>query len=413
MSENGYLLAVPQTHQAEVIRLVHNPPFSGHLGINKTKQRIATQFYFPKLKPKIVQYIRSCHACQMVAPKCTAERQPLQPVQVLEKYPFQDISIDILGGDLPMTSRRNKYLLTIICNVSKFPHAIPLRNLKAETIAEALIQFFSLFGICKTIRMDQMPSFRSEILTALRNKLGIQAEFSAPYHCISHGTVERLNRTIEGILKKFLADHSRDWDQLINLLLFALRETPNESTKYSPAQLVFGRKLRGLMAVAREIWERGDPMEGRLKMSTLKYLEKLNQDIETALQAASDNVKEAQARMKANYDRAVTVRELAPNEQALILLPTEASKLTSAWRGPYQVLRRCENNNYELDLNGRRTIFHINQLRKYNPRVDDSAADPVSMIITESADDGELTDDDAGGSGQQGRQAASSKSANN
>jgi len=101
-------------------------------------------------------------------------------------------------------------------------------------------------------------------------------------------------------------------------------------------------------------------------MSTVKYVEELNRHVETTLRAAGVNIIEAQAKMKEAYDKASTVRELQPEELALILLPTEGNKLLAQCRGPYRVIRRCENNNYyELYLSGCRVIFHMNSLRRY------------------------------------------------
>jgi len=401
-SESAFQLIVPATHENEVIRLAHDMPLSGHLGIKRTTQRIASQFHFPKLKFKVTKHVKSCHKCQMTAPKRVDHRQPLQPIKILEKYPFEDISIDIVGPTLPQTPRKNKYLLTLVCNVSKWPHAIPLRNLKATHVADKILEFFCLVGFPKVVRMDNFSTFRSELLTALRDKLQIKALFSAPYHSESHGSVERTIKTLEDILKKFLTENPRTWDQLIPLLLFAIRSVPNESTKLSPSQLVYGREMRGLMSLTRELWTNGDPMEKGLKMSTVNYLAKLRTDIETALGVAKENVEQAQAKMKRAYDKSATIRELHEGQLALILLPTDGTKLTAAWRGPYTVLKRCENNNYQLDVNGRRATFHINELRLYHEReggVSDDAR--VNMIINEYDDD-EPTADDAGGTTQQG-----------
>jgi len=50
------------------------------------------------------------------------------------------------------------------------------------------------------------------------------------------------------------------------------------------------------------------------------------------------------------------------------------------------MLKCCENNN-QLDVNGRRVIFHINELRHHNEFEDnDSDSAQVSVIITEGTD---------------------------
>ena len=53
----------------------------------------------------------------------------------------------------------------------------------------------------------------------------------------------------------------------------------------------------------------------------------------------------------------------------MVLLPTSTSKLLAQWQGPYPVIRRIGNANYEIDMTDRRKrkrIFHVNMLRKWH-----------------------------------------------
>ena len=144
-------------------------------------------------------------------------------------------------------------MLVIIDNLSRWVHITPLRSLKASVIADALIECFSYMGIPQVIRMDNMPAFKSELFKAVRDKLGIDAKFSAPMHYESHGRVERVQATIESMIKKFAHENPSNWDQLIPYLLFAL-EVPYSATGFSPAEMVMGRKMRGPLQVVRDTW---------------------------------------------------------------------------------------------------------------------------------------------------------------
>jgi len=93
---------------------------------------------------------------------------------------------------------------------------------------------------------------RSQLMTKLRERVGVHANFSAPFHFQSHGGIERANLTLETMLRKFMIDNPKNWDALVPFLLFALRKTAHCGTKFSPNELVFCRKLRGLLEVARE-----------------------------------------------------------------------------------------------------------------------------------------------------------------
>jgi len=139
-----YSLVLPESYQRQVLQAAHSHPLAGHFGRNKCLARVSDQFWFPRMKTKISDYLKKCHECQVTASIKTKERAPLQPVHILNAHPFLDISIDVLGGNLPVTARRNKYLLTIVCSNSKWTEAKPMPNCKAQTIADKLVEFFRL-----------------------------------------------------------------------------------------------------------------------------------------------------------------------------------------------------------------------------------------------------------------------------
>ena len=121
----------------------------------------------------------------MVKPIRKSERAPLQQMDILPDSVFSDVSLDFIGSELQMTKRRNKYIMVVICNLSKWVNIMPLKSLRAEEIADNLLQYFSDVGIPKVVRSDNMPSFRSELMDALCKKLNIQQKFTIHQRTIS------------------------------------------------------------------------------------------------------------------------------------------------------------------------------------------------------------------------------------
>ena len=74
-------------------------------------------------------------------PNQTLPKAPLQPIPAFEE-PFSRVIVDCVGP-LPKTKSGNQYMLTIMCASTRFPEAIPLKNIKAKTIVKALIKFFT------------------------------------------------------------------------------------------------------------------------------------------------------------------------------------------------------------------------------------------------------------------------------
>jgi transposase InsO family protein len=87
--------------------------------------------------------------------------------------------------------------------------------------------------------------------------LKIEPIRTSPYHPQTDGLVERFNSTLKSMLKKMAKDDPTEWDRWHPYLLFAYREVPNESTGFSPFELLFGRHVRGPLDILRKSWEAG------------------------------------------------------------------------------------------------------------------------------------------------------------
>ena len=151
-------IEVPSSFRPHIHSLAHDTPMSGHLGINKTYQRILEHFYWPNLRKDVDEFCRSCHTCQVVGKSNqTLPKAPLPPIPAFEE-PFSRVIIDCVGP-LPKTKSGNQYLLTVMCTSTRFPEAIPLRNISVKTIVKALIKFFTVVGLPKSIQSDQGSNF--------------------------------------------------------------------------------------------------------------------------------------------------------------------------------------------------------------------------------------------------------------
>ena len=187
-------IVVPKSYRHEILSIAHESPMSGHLGINKTYHKIINHFYWPGLKSDVSKYCKTCHTCQMVGkPNQTIPKAQLQPIPAFDE-PFSRILIDCVGP-LPRTKSGNEYLLTIMCTSTRFPEAIPLRNIKTKSIVKALIKFFTFVGLPKSVQSDQGSNFMSGIFQQVMHELGIKQYRSSAYHPESQGALERFHQT--------------------------------------------------------------------------------------------------------------------------------------------------------------------------------------------------------------------------
>ena len=79
-------IVVPKCFRNDVLNLAHSLPLAGHLGVNKTYQKVLTHFYWPGLKQDVVNYCKSCHTCQVAGkPNQKPGTAPLKPILAIEE----------------------------------------------------------------------------------------------------------------------------------------------------------------------------------------------------------------------------------------------------------------------------------------------------------------------------------------
>ena len=213
-----------------------------------------------------------------------------------------------------------------------------LRNIDAESVAEELVKLFARVGIPREILTDQGTNFTSWLLAEVYRLLHVKGLRTSPYHPQTDGLVERFNQTLKEMLRKTASEEGKDWYKLLPYVLFAYREVPQESTGFSPFELVYGREVRGPLDVLKETWESTQDT----KEDVLSYVMLMRERLEKMASLVQTNMAKAQDQQKRWYDRTSRKRVFQPGEQVLALLPTSISKLTAQWQGPYRSSRLWE-----------------------------------------------------------------------
>ena len=86
-------------------------------------------------------------------------------------------------------------------------------NIWFDTSIILLSQVFSHFGLTgETVDSNRGTHFSAAIMTELWWLLGVKAKLHIAYDSRSSGRVERSNKTIIRILRKYVAANHKDWD---------------------------------------------------------------------------------------------------------------------------------------------------------------------------------------------------------
>ncbi len=354
-------LLVPKSRREMLFQAAHCTPMAGHLGEAKTRERLMARFFWPGLHENVRRWCAACRECQLVNPPATA-KAPLRPLPLME-VPFERIGMDLIGP-LERSARGYRFALVLVDYATRYPEAVPLRSISAKSVAEALFRLISRVGIPKEILTDQGTAFMSRTLKELYELLGIKSIRTSVYHPQTDGLVERFNRTLKNMVRKFVKEDAKNWDKWLEPLLFAVREVPQASTGFSPFELLYGRQPRGVLDVIKESWEEG-PSNSR---NEIQYVLDLRAKLHTLGRLSMENLLQAQDKQMRLYNRGTRLRQFTPGDKVLVLLPTSSSKLLAKWQGPFVVTRRVGELDYEVKRTDRGDacqIYHLN-LKRWN-----------------------------------------------
>ena len=388
----SHQIVVPKCYREVVLSLAHELPLAGHLGIKKMYQKVLSHFHWPGLHRDVVKFCRACHTCQVVGkPNQKPPVAPLKPIPPVEE-PFSRILVDCVGP-LPKTKSGNNYLFTIMCMATRFPEAIPLRNIKAQTIIKALVKFFTLVGLPKHIQSDQGSNFMLSVFQQVLHQLKITQRRSSAYHPQSQGAIERFHQTLKTMMRSYCLENQKDWDEGIPLLMFAARESIQETLGFSPFELVIGHAVRGPLKMLKESWLSVDEDP----VSLLEYVTTFKTQLMEAGELARKNLHQGQARIKVWYDEKARERTFDVGDKVLVLLPIAGNPLQAKYHGPYTVKRRVNNVDYVVstpDRRKQRQLCQINMLKEYHMREEDSADHAAIPVVLVMVTDGNSSPND-------------------
>ena len=131
------------------------------------------------------------------------------------------------------------------------------------------------------------------------HKLGIKQYRSPAYHPESQSALERFHQNLKNMIRSCCFDTEKDLDEGIHLLLFAVKESVQESLGLSPFELVFDHSVRGPLKLLKEKFLSHEDSP----LNLLQYVSNFRSKLLTACEAAKSNLKSTQCKMKQNYDK--------------------------------------------------------------------------------------------------------------
>lgn len=299
-------LVLPEQLQSNVMKSLHDD--FGHMGIDRTLDLVRRRFYWPKMAADIERKVKTCGRC--VRRKALPEKAaPL--VNIATSRPLQLVCMDFLSVEPDQSNTKD--ILVITDHFTKYALAIPTPNQKARTVAKSLWEhFISHYGYPERLHSDQGPDFESRLIKELCEIAGIRKIRTTPYHPRGN-PVERFNRTLLDMLGTLENKSKSQWREFVKPLVHAYNCTKNDTTGFSPYELMFGREPRLPVDLAF-----GLPLTDTEHTSHSQYVQNLRSHLEESFRIAAEHSKKMAEQNKNRYDKHVTASQLKEGDRVLV-----------------------------------------------------------------------------------------------
>ena len=214
-------LVIPNVLKQIVLEGYHSELGGGHVGLEKTYQKIRSKYFWPHCYKDTVEFVQSCDICQRIMlRKRNAELQD----NISANSPMEVVGIDTVGPFVTST-KENNYIVTVVDWYSSWVEAYPIPDKEATTIAEVLLgRFIPQHGCPRVLISDRGAEYVNTIIDELSTKMKIKRHITSPYAPSSNGKTERCHRFLNDIIAKGLQGKPHDeWEEMLPAALFAMR----------------------------------------------------------------------------------------------------------------------------------------------------------------------------------------------
>lgn len=285
--KNKIVFYVPSHMEEQVIRTHHESLC--HSGVDKCFEYLCASYWFLKMKEKIRTVIKGCLKCIYFSPDSGKTEGILHPIPK-GKLPFDTLHIDHLGP-LPTSGSNKKHILVVVDGFTKFKKLYSTKTISSKESIACLKTYFTNFSRPNRIISDRGTCFTSKEFADFLTENNIYHVKVATHSPQSNGQVERLNRIITPMLAKECESFTTsNWDKNLDKVEFAINNTVNRTTGFTPCTLLFGRDQKGKFC-------------DKVKEFLDKNIVSEEDELCEVRKKAEGNIEKEQAKNKEYYDR--------------------------------------------------------------------------------------------------------------
>ncbi|CAB4041790.1 Retrovirus-related Pol poly from transposon, partial [Paramuricea clavata] len=201
----------PSRMRSDLLKLSHNDPSSGHMGVNRCVERLQQQYYWPGMASEMQLWIAECEMCDRHKSPVSPRKSPMKSIEV--GHPIELWAMDILGP-LPLTSRGNQYIFVMSDYFTKWVEAVPLAYQRADTVAKAFVdEVVTRLGVPRKILADHGRNFEAELMRQTEAK----EQFISNYFDAFEKSLKDVQRLVKEMISEAQKKQKKGYDYRNNI----------------------------------------------------------------------------------------------------------------------------------------------------------------------------------------------------
>ena len=311
---------VPFSFRRQVFDSIHG---LGHPGVDRTRQMMTDRFVWPSIRADVSRWARTCTHCQ----RAKVGRHTIPNIGEIKVPQRRFLHLHADLTTMPV-SNGYKHLLTIVDRHTRWPQAIPLKDISTESVVDAFVHgWIASFGVPQYVTTDRGSQFTSAVWEQLLSVWGIKAIHTTAYHPEANGLVERFHRRLKESLMALCNEERHLWFWKLPMSLLSIRTTLKADIGASPSDLVYGEGL----SIPGELLPDAPIHEGELHHQRQQQLANLRLEVERLQPTPTSAHRQPQVHVPPDLATATHVFVRRGGVQ-----PT----LASPYEGPFRVASR-------------------------------------------------------------------------